>query len=141
MVHTASPLLLLLSLALLAPGLSARQCLLTGNWTNDQGSSMNIGRVNYNGEFIGTYLSAVAENITESPLFGFQNVIARQPTFGFTVVWDFSESTTAFTGQCFLGTNGTEILTTMWLLRSSVDDIEDDWNATRVGYNVFTRPQ
>ncbi|XP_072216173.1 avidin-related protein 4/5-like [Excalfactoria chinensis] len=144
MVHTASPLLLLLSLALLAPGLSAKQCLLTGKWINDLGSSMTIERVNYNGEFIGTYLTAVAdkpEHITKSPLVGFQNMTVCQPTFGFTVEWNFIESTSVFTGQCFMDWNGNEVLRTMWLLRSHADKIGDDWNATRVGYNIFTRLQ
>uniref|UniRef100_A0A8C3L5R1 Avidin n=1 Tax=Chrysolophus pictus TaxID=9089 RepID=A0A8C3L5R1_CHRPC len=144
MVHATSSslLLLLLSLALLAPGISARKCLLTGNWTNDLGSNMTIGAVNDRGEFSGTYLTAVADtpnNITKSPLLGIQNNTVYQPTFGFTVQWAFIESTTVFTGQCFMDRNGKEVLKTMWLLRSSVDDIDDDWKATRVGNNVFTR--
>uniref|UniRef100_A0A8C3L6B4 Avidin n=1 Tax=Chrysolophus pictus TaxID=9089 RepID=A0A8C3L6B4_CHRPC len=137
-------LLLLLSLALLAPGISARKCLLTGKWTNDLGSNMTIGAVNNRGEFSGTYHTAVtstSNDIKLSPLYGTQNNINKktQPTFGFTVNWKFSESTTVFTGQCFMDRNGKEVLKTMWLLRSSVDDIDDDWKATRVGNNVFTR--
>uniref|UniRef100_A0A669QBG6 Avidin n=1 Tax=Phasianus colchicus TaxID=9054 RepID=A0A669QBG6_PHACC len=93
MVHaTSSLLLLLLSLALLAPGHSARKCLLTGNWRNDLGSSMIIGAVNDRGEFSGSYLTAVADapnNITWSPLLGIQNNTVCQPTFGFTVQWTF----------------------------------------------------
>ncbi|XP_003213438.2 avidin [Meleagris gallopavo] len=145
MVHaTSSLLLLLLSLALLAPGHSAKKCLLTGKWINDLGSNMTIGAVNNRGEFSGTYHTAVtatSNDIKESPLYGTQNNINKktQPTFGFTVNWKFSESTTVFTGQCFIDRNGKEVLKTMWLLRSIVDDINDDWKATRVGINVFTR--
>ena len=146
MVHATSPLLLLLllSLALVAPGLSARKCSLTGKWTNDLGSNMTIGAVNSKGEFTGTYTTAVtatSNEIKESPLHGTQNTINKrtQPTFGFTVNWKFSESTTVFTGQCFIDRNGKEVLKTMWLLRSSVNDIGDDWKATRVGINIFTR--
>ncbi|OXB76731.1 UNVERIFIED_CONTAM: hypothetical protein H355_007006 [Colinus virginianus] len=54
-------MLLLLSLALLAPGLSAKKCSLAGSWTNDLGSNMTIGAVNDKGEFSGTYLTAVAD--------------------------------------------------------------------------------
>nr|2MF6_A Chain A, Avidin, Avidin-related protein 4/5 [Gallus gallus]2MF6_B Chain B, Avidin, Avidin-related protein 4/5 [Gallus gallus]2MF6_C Chain C, Avidin, Avidin-related protein 4/5 [Gallus gallus]2MF6_D Chain D, Avidin, Avidin-related protein 4/5 [Gallus gallus]3MM0_A Chain A, Avidin, Avidin-related protein 4/5 [Gallus gallus]3MM0_B Chain B, Avidin, Avidin-related protein 4/5 [Gallus gallus]3MM0_C Chain C, Avidin, Avidin-related protein 4/5 [Gallus gallus]3MM0_D Chain D, Avidin, Avidin-related len=120
----------------------ARKCSLTGKWTNDLGSNMTIGAVNSRGEFTGTYITAVADNpgnITLSPLLGIQHKRASQPTFGFTVNWKFSESTTVFTGQCFIDRNGKEVLKTMWLLRSSVNDIGDDWKATRVGYNIFTR--
>ncbi|XP_052526272.1 avidin-like isoform X3 [Tympanuchus pallidicinctus] len=145
MVHaTSSLLLLLLSLALLAPGHSTKKCSLTGNWTNDLGSNMTIGAVNHRGEFTGTYYTAVTATsnaIKLSPLHGTQNNINKktQPTFGFTVNWKFSDSTTVFTGQCFIDRDGKEVLKTMWLLRSSVDDIGDDWKATRVGNNYFTR--
>nr|CAO91681.1 dual chain avidin protein [synthetic construct] len=143
-------------------GGSARKCSLTGKWTNDLGSNMTIGAVNSRGEFTGTYITAVtatSNEIKESPLHGTQNTINKsggskesplhgtqntinkrtQPTFGFTVNWKFSESTTVFTGQCFIDRNGKEVLKTMWLLRSSVNDIGDDWKATRVGINIFTR--
>ncbi|XP_015703855.1 avidin-like [Coturnix japonica] len=144
MVHTASPLLLLLSLALLAPGLSVRQCSLTGKWINDLGSNMTIGDVSDKGEFNGTYLTAVddvPQNIMESILLGIQSITDDQPTFGFTVRTNFTESTTVFTGQCFMDRRGKEVLKTMWLLRSNADDTGDDWKATRVGYNIFTRTQ
>ncbi|XP_068522094.1 avidin-like isoform X2 [Anas acuta] len=139
MVPTTS-LLLLLGLALLAPGLSADQCVLTGNWTNDLGSNMTIGKLS-NGEFAGTYHTAVTttkKEIKISPLVGTQHS-NTQPTFGFTVNWNFTDSTTVFTGQCFVDEHGKETLKTMWLLRSHVDSIEDDWKATMVGTNTFTR--
>ncbi|XP_042749822.1 avidin-related protein 4/5-like [Lagopus leucura] len=143
MVHaTSSLLLLLLSLALLAPRHSAKKCSLTGNWTNDLGSNMTIKAVNDKGEFRGTYYTAVADTpnkITKSPLLGIQNITVCQPTFGFTVGWTFIETTTVFTGQCFINENGEEILKTIWLLRSNVTNIGDDWKATRVGNNNFTR--
>ncbi|NXF99652.1 AVID protein, partial [Sakesphorus luctuosus] len=120
------------------------QCSLTGQWINDLGSTMKILNVNGNGDFSGTYLTAVtatSNEIKESPL---QGSLQRknqkgQPTFGFTVNWTFSDSITVFTGQCFVDKNGKEVLKTMWLLRSRVDTIENDWKATRVGINVFTR--
>nr|CAI84979.1 single chain avidin precursor [synthetic construct] len=112
-------------------GGSARKCSLTGKWTNDLGSNMTIGAVNSRGEFTGTYITAVtatSNEIKESPLHGTQNTINKS-----------GGSTTVFTGQCFIDRNGKEVLKTMWLLRSSVNDIGDDWKATRVGINIFTR--
>ncbi|PKU38550.1 avidin-like [Limosa lapponica baueri] len=50
-----------------------------------------------------------------------------------------ADSITVFTGQCFVDEDGREVLKTMWLLRSRVDNVKDDWKATRVGINVFTR--
>ncbi|NWR89528.1 AVID protein, partial [Furnarius figulus] len=136
--------LLVLSLALGAHGLSDKKCSLTGQWINDLGSTMKISAVNNHGDFSGSYLTAVTattNTIEESPL---QGSLQRrnqkgQPTFGFTVNWTFSDSVTVFTGQCFVDKNGKEVLKTMWLLRSHVDSIENDWKATRVGINIFTR--
>ncbi|NXW55363.1 AVID protein, partial [Eurystomus gularis] len=143
MVHT-TPFLLVLSLALVAPSLSATKCVLTGQWTNDLGSNMTIGAINGRGEFPGSYYTAVTattNKIKESPLQGSQHRTNEQgqPTFGFTVNWSFSDSITVFTGQCYMDKDGKEVLKTMWLLRSHVDNIEDDWKATRVGINIFTR--
>ncbi|XP_030323418.1 avidin [Calypte anna] len=140
----ATPFLLVLSLALVAPSLSARKCSLTGRWVNDLGSNMTISNLNGKGEFTGSYhtaVSATSNEIQVSPLQGSQHHTNqnRQPTFGFTVNWSFSDSSTVFTGQCFIDEDGKEILKTMWLLRSSVDSIKDDWKATRVGINIFTR--
>nr|XP_027299849.1 avidin [Anas platyrhynchos] len=140
MVPTTS-LLLLLGLALLAPGLSADQCVLTGRWINDLGSDVTIGAVNSNGEFAGTFHTAVmtpTKDIKASPLVGIQHT-KTQPTFGFTVNWNFTDSTTVFTGQCFVDIEGKEILKGMWLLQSHVNSIKDDWKATKVGTDTFTR--
>ncbi|NXX99663.1 AVID protein, partial [Centropus bengalensis] len=106
-------------------------CNLTGFWKNDLGSNMTIGEVSKEGNFNGIYWTAVKESkadIKISPLVGSQN-LSSQPPFGFTVNWTFADSVTVFTGQCFVDKNGKEILKTMWLLRSRVDDIKDDWKA------------
>ncbi|NXF42012.1 AVID protein, partial [Nyctibius bracteatus] len=84
--------------------------------------------------FTGTYYTAVSatqKKILPSPLVGSQHLPNQKnnPTFGFTVNWSFSDSTTVFTGQCFVD-KGREVLKTMWLLRSRVDDAKDDWKAT-----------
>ncbi|KAM3655791.1 avidin-like [Ammospiza maritima maritima] len=143
----ATPLLLVLFLALGAQGLAVKKCSLTGRWVNDLGSKMNISPVNKNGGFTGSYHTAVtatSNEIKESPLQGSMQRSPNQkgqPTFGFTVNWSFSDSITVFTGQCFVDDNGEEVLKTMWLLRSHEENIKNDWKATRVGFNVFTRPQ
>ncbi|NWV50518.1 AVID protein, partial [Daphoenositta chrysoptera] len=150
----ATPFLLVLFLALGAHGVSVKkvhaelfplQCILTGTWANDLGSNMTIGTVKANGDFTGTYntsVSATREKIKESPLLGSQhlpNMLKGQPTFGFTVHWNFSDSIAVFTGQCFVDDDGNEVLKTMWLLRTRADNLKNDWKATWVGYNTFTR--
>ncbi|NWH97531.1 AVID protein, partial [Tichodroma muraria] len=132
----ATPFLLVLFLALGAHGLSAKKCSLTGRWVNDLGSNMTITAVNANGVFAGSYhtaVSATMKKIKVSPLLGSQHLPDRlnQPTFGFTVHWTFSDSITVFTGQCFVDDDGKEVLRTMWLLRSRVENIKSDWKATR----------
>ncbi|NXP13345.1 AVID protein, partial [Thinocorus orbignyianus] len=125
---------------------SPLQCVLTGRWINDLGSNMTIETVNAKGEFSGTYHTAVTattNTIRRSPLQGSQHPINQnsQPTFGFTgsaltVLPSTScpvptDIVTVFTGQCFLDENGREVLKTKWLQRSRVDNIDDDWKATR----------
>ncbi|XP_041263377.1 avidin-like [Onychostruthus taczanowskii] len=131
----ATPLLLVLFLALGAHGLAAKKCELTGKWKNDLGSNMTINEINGgNGEFNGTYFTAVSaspEPIKKSPLVGSQHFPKlSQPTFGFTVNWNFSNTVTVFTGQCFVDEHGEEVLKTMWLLRSHAEKPGDDWKAT-----------
>ncbi|NXQ20656.1 AVID protein, partial [Peucedramus taeniatus] len=131
----ATPFLLLLFLALGAHGLQGtQQCNLAGHWKNDLGSNMTIYEVKGNGDFIGTYFTAVSASpseIKESPMLGSQHLpYLSQPTFGFTVNWSFSDSITVFTGQCFVDEYGKEVLKTMWLLRSHAKKRGDDWEAT-----------
>ncbi|NWR20319.1 AVID protein, partial [Emberiza fucata] len=131
----ATPLLLVLFLTLGAQGLAVKKCKMTGQWKNDLGSNMTIYEVKENGDFTGKYLTKVSvspEKIKESPLVGSQQLpYVSKPTFGFTVHWDFSDSITVFTGQCFVDNYGKEVLKTMWLLRSHSEDLENDWKATR----------
>uniref|UniRef100_A0A8C3PIK0 Avidin n=1 Tax=Calidris pygmaea TaxID=425635 RepID=A0A8C3PIK0_9CHAR len=130
----ATPFLLLLSLALVAPGLSARKCVLTGDWKNDLGSNMTIGAINGKGEFASSYhtdMSSTTNKIQPSPLLGLQghgSALTMLPSTSCPVPAD---SITIFTGQCFMDEDGKEVLKTMWLLRSSVDNMKDDWKATR----------
>ncbi|CAM4557607.1 unnamed protein product [Caretta caretta] len=126
---------LLLALALVTLGVSSeRKCILTGDWQNDLGSNMTISAVNGAGQFSGLYCTAVSDTekpILVSPLNGSQHVDnLEQPTFGFTVKWSFSDSTTVFVGQCFTDDHGKETLQTMWLLRDKAKSMDDNWNAT-----------
>ncbi|XP_061463326.1 avidin-like [Rhineura floridana] len=141
--------LLLSPAASLAPAVSEKgelpaKCSLAGSWVNELGSRMVISPANEAGLFSGSYLTAVsasANAIRGSPLQGGQHLASdgAQPTFGFTVHWTFSDSTTAFVGQCFLDEKGAETLETMWLLREQVATQAQGWKATRVGSNVFIR--
>ncbi|KFQ45726.1 Avidin, partial [Nestor notabilis] len=119
------------------------QCVLAGKWTNDLGSNMTINPMSSKCNFDGSYNTSVSDTsnkITESPLVGSQNCTNQPwPVFGFTVNWDFADSVSVFTGQCFVDEEGKEILKTTWLQRLHVDSIKDDWKATRVGFNNFTR--
>ncbi|XP_074022530.1 avidin-like [Numenius arquata] len=136
---------LLLATALLAPCTAAtRKCDLQGLWRNELGSNMTLSAPDAAGTFSGSYHTAVAatnKQILVSPLQGAQQPPGAkgQPTFGFTVQWQFADSTTAFVGQCFVDRRGKEILETTWLLREEVPSRRDVWKATRVGTSVFTR--
>ncbi|XP_034297789.1 avidin-related protein 3-like isoform X3 [Pantherophis guttatus] len=116
-------------------------CVLTGNWTNDLASTMQISNVSNTGAFSGIYQTAVSDSINPirpSPLQGVQGQGA-QPVFGFTIKWNFAESISVFVGQCFLDADGKEQLNTTWLLRNMMESRKDDWKATRVGTNTFYR--
>ncbi|KAM6363079.1 avidin-like [Pluvialis apricaria] len=137
---------LVLTLALVARVSPAqRKCQLSGLWRNEQDSLMEISAVRDDGSFQGKYLTRVtlaSACARASPLLGAQQQPGEGgwPTFAFTVRWDkFSNATTAFAGQCFVDTGGKETLTTMWLLREAVGSLKEDWKATRVGRNIFTR--
>ncbi|NXD93557.1 AVID protein, partial [Chaetorhynchus papuensis] len=134
----ATPFLLVLFLALGAHSLAVKKCSLAGHWVNDLGSNMTILTVNAKtGIFAGSYHTAVTATSNEIKVSPLQGAMQKspnqkgQPTFGFTVNWSFSDSITVFTGQCFVDDHGKEVLKTMWLLRSHVADIQNDWKATR----------
>uniref|UniRef100_A0A8B9BXI5 Avidin n=1 Tax=Anser brachyrhynchus TaxID=132585 RepID=A0A8B9BXI5_9AVES len=132
---------LLLALALLG----LRPCDLQGLWRNELGSNMTLLALDMDGTFSGSYHTAVAatdKQILVSPLQGVlqpPGTKGQQPTFGFTVQWQFADSTTVFVGQCFVDRRGKETLETAWLLREGVPSRRDVWKATSVGTNVFTR--
>uniref|UniRef100_A0A8B9BX95 Avidin n=1 Tax=Anser brachyrhynchus TaxID=132585 RepID=A0A8B9BX95_9AVES len=136
---------LLLALALAWPVSLSPQCQLSGLWRNEQDSLMEISALTDDGGFQGEYLTRVTlagSCPRVSPLKGAQQQPSEvaSPTFAFTVRWDmFSNATTTFAGQCFVEASGREVLSTTWLLREAVGSLEEDWKATRVGRNIFTR--
>uniref|UniRef100_A0A8B9PYM0 Avidin n=1 Tax=Apteryx owenii TaxID=8824 RepID=A0A8B9PYM0_APTOW len=120
------------------------KCNLAGWWQNELGSEMLVFNANSKGNFSGEYYTAVSsaqKPIETSPLRGSQHLDEDgKCTFGFTVNWSkFSDSTTVFVGQRFEDHRGQEVLKTGWLLRHKVNSLHDDWQATRVGTNIFTR--
>ncbi|KAK6479829.1 avidin-like [Huso huso] len=124
---------------------NAHKCNLIGNWTNELGSNMTIVKPTPGTIFTGSYFTAVTvENgtvIKESFLYGAEDdQHSDQPVFGFVVNWSFTVSISDFIGQCFVDGEGVEKLETMWLLRAKADSSGDNWKATRVGSNLFFRP-
>ncbi|NXS14232.1 AVID protein, partial [Neodrepanis coruscans] len=112
------------------------QCDLQGLWRNELGSNMTLMALNTAGIFSGFYHTAVAatnKQILVSSLHGTQQHPSAKghTTFGFTVQWQFSDSITAFVGQCFVDNCGRGTLETMWLLREEVASHRDTWKATR----------
>ncbi|KAM9588428.1 uncharacterized protein ACIBXB_007374 isoform 1-T1 [Morphnus guianensis] len=96
---------------------------------------MTLSALDAAGTFSGSYHTAVAvtnKQILVSPLQGAQQHPSAkgQPTFGFTVQWQFADSTTAFVGQCFVDRRGKETLETTWLLWEEVPSRRDAWKAT-----------
>uniref|UniRef100_A0A8C7EDU7 Avidin n=1 Tax=Nothoprocta perdicaria TaxID=30464 RepID=A0A8C7EDU7_NOTPE len=134
--------LVALALALAVPSSSAERKV-TGLWKNQLGSNMTLSALDAEGTFTGSYHTAVADTnkrILVSPLRGAQQPGTKgQATFGFTVQWQFTDSVTAFVGQCFVDHRGKETLETTWLLREEVPTRRDSWKATRIGTNTFTR--
>ncbi|NXL67072.1 AVID protein, partial [Chordeiles acutipennis] len=112
------------------------QCDLQGLWRNELGSNMTLSARDSAGSFSGSYHTAVTatnKQILVSPLQGAQQHPSTkgQPTFGFTVQWQFTDSITTFVGQCFVDRRGKETLETAWLLREDVPSRRDAWKATR----------
>ncbi|XP_074935121.1 avidin-like isoform X2 [Phalacrocorax aristotelis] len=117
-----------------------RKCLLSGSWRSNTGCRMVVSVLGKDGSFSGSFLPGPATSNSEiltSPLEGSQQDVelVPQPTFSFTVRWQLRGSetaqTTAFLGQCYVGTNGEETLHAVWLLREATDCPTDDWKATR----------
>ncbi|KAF1471453.1 Avidin, partial [Megadyptes antipodes antipodes] len=107
------------------------QCLLSESWWSDTSCRMVVSILSKDGSFFSSYLPGPAASnpeILTSPLEGSQQDagLVSQPTFSFTIA-----QTTAFLGQCYVGTNGEETLYTLWLLQEVAKGPAEDWKATR----------
>lgn len=116
---------------------------LEGTWHNELGSIMGINAVR-NGAFTGTYTTAVSSAHCSQG--GFQLVGQTDADSGgeavaFVVCWqnDVSNcrSVTAWSGQA-QNINGEDQITAIWLLTVETSP-EQDWYATHIGHDVFTR--
>ncbi|XP_070537288.1 uncharacterized protein [Ptychodera flava] len=118
------------------------KCSLDGVWYNEVGSELILHHTT-DGHLVGEYRTAVEikpgyAGKSFSVVRG--NAAAESKTFGFTVVWSKGGSVTSWTGQCIV-CNGKEILKTTWILTSAIERCEDQWQANRIGQNVFTREE
>ncbi|XP_051889253.1 avidin-like [Pristis pectinata] len=133
----AAPLILL---ALILPGISAGRCNMTGIWWNDLGSSFYLSEAE-NLTLSGRYRTAVEAAAGEAgadrqaPVVGIRHG-GREPTFTMSTAWA-GGSITSWVGQCLILEDGHQILKTMWLLRSPVASLQDDWKSTRIGQDTF----
>jgi hypothetical protein len=109
---------------------------LDGQWYNELGSQMTLqidgaqitGIYTTNVGATGTYTLVGALDLTPTP---------ASQTFGFVVAWQQANSVTTWSGQYQL-INGQETLTMLWLLTSETAP-PNNWRATTVGEDLFTR--
>ena len=116
---------------------------ISGTWYNELGSMMQLTEAD--GALGGIYNSAVGHAEYEYTLVGRYDT---EPGSGgqamsWTVVWQNaygnSQSATAWAGQYQTLAGGEEEIFAMWLLASEVEDPGDDWSATQVGQDIFSR--
>ncbi|MFZ0769992.1 MAG: avidin/streptavidin family protein [Candidatus Sulfotelmatobacter sp.] len=116
-----------------------------GIWYNELGSTMVISGVN-NGQITGTYATAVSATACAQGTFvltGRTDTDNGGEGIGFVVSWQNAksrcESVTAWSGQA-QNIGGEDCIVALWLL--TVESAPDqDWYATHVGQDVFTRLQ
>ncbi|MFC6092996.1 avidin/streptavidin family protein [Saccharothrix lopnurensis] len=116
---------------------------ITGTWFNQLGSKLVV-TAEPDGDLAGTYESAVGNAESTYVLNGRYDTAplttGAGTTLGWTVTWRNAyrnaHSTTTWSGQYFAGAQ--ERIVTHWLLTSSTLPA-DEWGATRVGKDTFTR--
>ena len=112
---------------------------ISGDWYNELNSKVHF---ELNGKTItGTYQSAVGDAVGPYELIGQLDESDETPTIGWVVVWQNgrkdTHAVTAWSGQV-QDIEGVVHIETMWLLTNSTTDAEE-WQATLVGNDVFTR--
>lgn len=120
---------------------------LSGTWYNELNSELNLSveETSNNGSVItGTYQSQVGAAGGIYTLSGITDEGTGDPTpnIGFTVSWvnpanGNSNSVTAWSGQLQV-IDGEEVITAFWLLTQETNPA-NNWSATRIGQDVFTR--
>jgi hypothetical protein len=115
---------------------------IAGTWYNELGSQMDI--VLSGANITGAYWTAVGNASGRYDLVGQIDTTMPSPggqAVGWTVVWNnasgTSNSVTTWSGQ-YQTEGGPDEIVAFWLLTTEEADA-DDWAATRVGKNVFTR--
>ncbi|XP_072098837.1 avidin-related protein 1-like [Mobula birostris] len=141
-METPGPAVPLFLLALLLPGISAGRCNMTGIWWNDLGSFLYLSEakdLSLNGRYQTAVEVAVGEAGADrqAPVFGIRHD-GKEPTFSMSAAWA-GGSITSWVGQCLVLEDGHQILKTMWLLRSPVSSLQDNWQSTRIGEDTFHR--
>jgi hypothetical protein len=113
----------------------------SGLWYNELGSQMEL---NVSGNNVwGWYYSAVGVAAFTYPLSGQINTnpYPFSQVLGWAVAWtnayQNAHSVTAWSGQ-YQTIDGQEEIIAFWLLTNEVPEAQD-WDATQVGKNVFTR--
>ncbi|HEV7645488.1 MAG TPA: avidin/streptavidin family protein [Pyrinomonadaceae bacterium] len=117
---------------------------IVGNWYNELGSQMQL---NVSGSNVwGTYYTAVGTASGQYPLTGQSdsNPSKFSQALGWAVAWNnayfgSSHSSTSWSGQ-YQTVAGSEEIIAFWLLTTEVQQ-QDNWEATQVGQDVFTRTQ
>lgn len=112
-----------------------------GTWYNELGSTVIINDIGPIGNFSGEYHTAVEtgeDEIPPTPLVGKTSTNGVNDTFGMTVVWRGGSSVTSWTGQFHI-CGGEETLMTTWILASQVETCKENWEAYRIGQDLFKR--
>ncbi|XP_028403066.1 uncharacterized protein LOC114525820 [Dendronephthya gigantea] len=122
---------------------AGQTCNLNGTWYNDFGSEI-ILQQSKSGIITGEFRTAVevkkgSAGETHALVYG--SGVYRRPntTFSLVIVWRDGASVAGWVGECNLCTNNAASLQMNWLLRSKVDNCNDEWKSTRYGENTFTR--
>lgn len=110
---------------------------ITGWWVNELGSEMRI-TVDADGRLSGEYRRASGALAGKAhPLLGHCQVSSRDEVpLAFVVDWPEAGSVTAWCGHYVAGP--TEEIRTTWLMASEARPAEE-WRATAIGHDVFTR--
>ncbi|KIY65059.1 avidin family protein [Cylindrobasidium torrendii FP15055 ss-10] len=125
-----------------AAAVASAIALINGTWHNELGSTVDFD-VDQNGTISGQYNSAVGNAESVYVLTGRYEtdpVDNQGLTLGWTVNWHNdvldAHSVTTWSGQYFGGDE--EVIQTHWLLTRTTT-LEDLWESTHVGTDVFTR--